>query len=177
MGLKEKSYERIQKIVAEMKERGNFDALASQIYQTEANAAIYEAQIIRLQAEVKNVRDRLISLVNAPEYTEIKVENFIPLDLPVTNWANVNMQKSIQRALSNRPELEQAYLQIRAATVRLNMSKNELLPVLDGILEFALSGLRADNDIEGAMGDQFTEGNLGVRVGFRFEFPPPNNVA
>ncbi|BBM85278.1 TolC family protein [Candidatus Uabimicrobium amorphum] len=175
--LKVKSYERVQKIVAEMKQRGNFDALASQIYQTEANAAIHEAQIIRLQAEVKNTRDRLISLVNAPEYTEIKVENFIPLDLPVTNWAKIDMQKSIQRALSNRPELEQAYLQIRAATVRLNMSKNELLPVLDGILEFALSGLRAENDMEGAMGDQFSEGNLGVRVGFRFEFPPPNNVA
>ncbi|WP_372368052.1 TolC family protein [Candidatus Uabimicrobium sp. HlEnr_7] len=175
--LKEKSYENIQKIAQEMKQRKQFDALESQVYHTQANAALHEAQMIRLRSEVKNSRDRLLSLINAPEYQNVKIENFIPLDVPYTRWRNIDMQTSIERALHNRPELEQSYLQIRAATVRLNMSKNELLPILDGIVEFGLSGLRAENDMEGAIGDQFSEGNLGFRAGFRFEFPLPNNTA
>ena len=61
-----------------------------------------------------------------------------------------------RRVLRDRPEIDAASREIRAASVRLNMSKNELLPALDLVLESYVSGIDADYDISQAWTDQFS---------------------
>ena len=175
--LRNKMYNNVENIYREMKQRGDIDALQSEIYYCEAQLAAYKARMIRVRKEVRNSEERLFSLINAPEFKEVDIKNFVPHDMPITAWNDIRKDEAIKRALYYRPEMEQTYLQIRAATVRLNMAKNELLPMLNGIVEFSLSGIRADNDISGAISDEFDEGNVGALVGFEFEFPVPNRTA
>ncbi|WP_372368056.1 TolC family protein [Candidatus Uabimicrobium sp. HlEnr_7] len=175
--LRQTMLENIEKIHREMKERSNFDALESEIYHTEAALAFHRARIIRAETAVKNAQDRLLALVNDPQYVNQAISDLALLDIPFTKWADVDLNNSLLLSIKNRPELEQAYLQIRSSTIRLNMTKNELLPILDGIVEFAFTGLRADNDIGGAFSDQFAGGDPGARFGFRFEYPIWNRKA
>ena len=175
--LREKMFDSIKNISEEMKQRQSIDALESQIYHTEAALSFHRAQIIRSKAAVKNARDRLLYLVNDPEFIEKRIDQVVPMDIPYTKWVGVDLNESLLEAIEHRPELEQSYLQIRSSTIRLNASKNELLPILDGIVEFAFTGLEADNDVGGAIGEQFGGSDPGVRVGFRFEYPIWNRTA
>lgn len=175
--LRNKMLENIQVINNEMKQRQNFDALQSQIYHTEAALSFHRAQIIRGKSTVENAQDRLLALINDPELTERNIDHVIPKNIPYTKWIGTNLKQSMLKAISNRPELEQSYLQIRSSTIRLNMAKNELLPILDGIVEVAMSGLEADNDLGGAISEEFSGSDPGVRLGFRFEYPIWNRVA
>ena len=175
--LREKMFNSIKSINEEMKQRQSIDALESQIYHTEAALSFHQAQIIRAKAAVTNARDRLLYLVNDPEFIEKRIDQVVPMDIPYTKWVGVDLNESLLEAIEHRPELEQSYLQIRSSTIRLNASKNELLPILDGIVEFAFTGLEADNDVGGAIGEQFGGSDPGVRVGFRFEYPMWNRTA
>ncbi len=55
----------------------------------------------------------------------------------------VSLQDALVTALQHRPEVDAASQEIRAASVRLNMSRNELLPALDLVLETYVMGLDA----------------------------------
>jgi outer membrane protein TolC len=79
--------------------------------------------------------------------------------------------------LRNRPEIGQAIKQIRAAGVRLNVSKNEILPALNLILETYASGLRGQSDIGGAFNDQFSVGEPSYSIGLQYEVPIWNRAA
>ncbi|BBM85282.1 TolC family protein [Candidatus Uabimicrobium amorphum] len=174
--LRREMVKNIEDINREIKQRSELDALQSEIYHTESALAFHRARIIRAETVVKNSRDRLLTLINDPQYI-YDSDTLVLGDIPFTKWNDIELKKSLLQSMRNRPELEQAYLQIRASTIRLNMTKNELLPILDGIVEFAFTGLRAENDMGGAIGDQFAGGDPGARFGFRFEYPIWNRKA
>ncbi|WP_372365690.1 TolC family protein [Candidatus Uabimicrobium sp. HlEnr_7] len=175
--MRKKMINNIQAINTEMTQRSNIDALRSQIYHTEAAIAFHRTQLIRAEVAVRNAQDRLMSLVSSPKFREYGIEELAPLDHPLTEWVDVDVKESAKLALKNRPELEQAFLQLRSAKVRLNMTKNELLPIFDVFAEIGLSGIADDVDIPGAWEDEFTGGEPGFRVGFHLEFPFANDTA
>ena len=57
------------------------------------------------------------------------------------------------------------------------MSKNELLPALDLVLETYMSGLDADYDISQSWADQFGQGEPSYSAGFVFEVPLQRRAA
>ncbi len=89
----------------------------------------------------------------------------------------VSMSDALALAIRNRPELHQALKRIKAAAVRLDMSKNELLPVFDLVLETYVRGLRGDFDVGGAFEDSFKDGAPSYSAGFQMEFPLGNRAA
>ncbi len=167
----------IQKIDQEMTVRGDIDALQSEIYHTRAALSFHRTRIIRAETGVRNAEDRLISLVNSPELTKSQIQEIIPHDIPITQWVNTDFQDSVLNALRNRPEIKQNLLQMQASKIRLKMSKNELLPILDATFEANISGLEASGDAYRAFNREFYDGDPGFKVGLRFEFPIYNRKA
>jgi hypothetical protein len=80
-------------------------------------------------------------------------------------------------ALGNRPEIDQATRELRAARVRLNVSDHELMPVLNLILASYVSGLEGDAAIGRAFEDQFAAGRPSYSAGLLLEYPFGNRAA
>jgi outer membrane protein len=78
-------------------------------------------------------------------------------------------------ALNQRPEVKQGFSQLRATALRLDMAKNEVLPVLNLILETSLSGLGDHWNLDKAVNTEFD--HFGYLMGLRFEYPLGNRAA
>jgi hypothetical protein len=89
----------------------------------------------------------------------------------------VGLQDSLVLALGNRPEIDQATRELRAARVRLNVSDHELMPVLNLILASYVSGLEGDAAIGRAFEDQFAAGRPSYSAGLLLEYPFGNRAA
>ena len=67
--------------------------------------------------------------------------------------------------------------EIQAAHVKLDVSENELLPVLNFVAETYVSGLQGSSEIGQAYANQFSQGEPGYSVGLTFEVPWGNRAA
>lgn len=174
---KQRLLDRAQEILTELERRQEIDALWSQIVRARAAVAGRRAEIFRARTEVRNAESKIRALVNAPDLGDVTRFELIPRDRPQQENSPVALQESIETALRNRPEIGQAIKQIKAAGVRLNVSKNEILPALNLILETYASGLRGESDIGGAFADQFQVGEPSYSIGLQYEFPIWNRAA
>jgi outer membrane protein len=89
----------------------------------------------------------------------------------------MSMREAMLTALRNRPELDEAMQKVRAAGVRLDMSKNQLLPTLDVVLKTYLNGLQGDYGIGQSLVDQFSVGEPSYTAGVLAAFPLGNRAA
>ena len=88
----------------------------------------------------------------------------------------MDTQSAATTALENRPEINQAFLQLRAATIREKMQRNELMPELNLVLQGSLGGITG-GDFADAYGKQYNTGGPGYGAGLVFSFPLENNIA
>jgi outer membrane protein len=169
-------FEQAKQIADDLESRQEVDATRSQLLRAQAAAAQRYSDILRHETAVKNSEARLRALVNDPELARTDLE-FIPWEAPQRTRIPVNMEESKAIAMDNRPELQQTLQQIRAASVRSDMSAHELLPVLNLVLESYVAGLQGETNIGRAWADQFSVGEPSYTVGLQFEAPLGNNVA
>jgi outer membrane protein TolC len=162
---------RSQVILDRLTSRREVDALENQIVRAEAAVAARQAELVRTVASIRNVEAKIRALTNAPELASDPYSEMIPLDRPSTVEVPVSLPDALVTALQHRPEVDAAAQEIRAASVRLDMSRNELLPALDLILETYVSGLDQDYDITQAVIDQFSVGEPSYTAGLVFEVP------
>ena len=163
------------KIQEDLESRKDFDALRQQILRARAASAERKASLIRAEGAIRNAEDRLKALVNDPEMNQLAAMEFIPVDAPLSEHTPGDLQEAARVALEKRPEIQQAYLQLQSSAIRRDMSRNEMMPMLDFIAETYVAGLRED-DWGGAWNDQWEEGP-GYALGLRFEYPLGNNSA
>lgn len=173
---KKTSYEDAAEVLRELESRGDFDAVRQQILRARAVTAERQADLIRAESALRNGADRLKALVNDPDYRGDTDLELIPSDIPFTEELAVNLADAAQFALENRPEIQQAYLQLEAASVRRRMSRNELLPTLNVFAEAYLAGLAFDR-MDDAWEDQNDDSDPSYMFGVRLEFPLGNNQA
>ena len=108
--------------------------------------------------------------------SDIRLE-LIPTERPAQDHFAVEGADARATALQCRPEINQALQQIQAANVRLNISRNEIRPKLDLVLEGYLSGLQGNHDIGQAFTDQFTLGAPSYTAGLVYEYAWNNRAA
>ena len=96
---------------------------------------------------------------------------------PLQQRVQIDLPAAVETALQQRPEVAQAIQQIQAAGVRLQMTRNELLPALNLVLETYVAGLRGNSDIEQAWLDQYREGEPSYSVALQYERPFGNRAA
>jgi outer membrane protein TolC len=170
-----------REIVDEMKERQDVDGLQSEMAKAEAALSRRQAALARAQLGINNAQSRILALVNAPELYESTHGELVPVTAPVkSSGIQIDLGRSIRKALQNRPEIDQAIKQLVAGRVRRKMAENELLPTLDLYAEAYVAGLRGDYGVEQAYDDQWASGRsddeISYLVGFIFEHPLFNDA-
>ncbi len=172
------SYLRATQTVSTLENRRGLDLAEVMLKSAMASANNREADLIRARAAVKNAEARLQALVNDPEMASFDQIEVIPMARPSNDYVQtVDMHASIQQAFTHRPEIIQELSRIKAASIRRNMSKQELLPVLNLVTEAYAAGLDSNRDIAGAFGNQFSEGDPGYSIGLQYEVPIHNRAA
>lgn len=171
------SYFRAKQTVGRLESRANIDASETQIKSAQAALKTRGAELIRARNAVRNAESRLQSLVNDPSMQDFDLVELIPVDEPMFETFPVDMHGTLAEAIQNRPEVAQSIKQIRAAGIRTNMSKHELMPVLNLVTETYVAGLDGRHDVGGAWRQQFSEGEPGYSIGLQFEVPVGNRAA
>lgn len=169
--------ERAETILVRLEKRQDVDSLASQIARARAAVAARRTSLIRAGSEIRNAESRLRAIVNSPDMLNNRASELIPAQTPTTVLLPIELHDAFLTALENRTEIDAATQEIEAARVRLNVAKNELLPVLDVVLESYLSGLRGDYNIGQSWIDQFSVGEPSYTAGLMFEMPLDRRAA
>ena len=171
---KRKLVAQTREVVDEMRARRNVDTISSQLARATSALGARRAELMRSELAVRNIQDRIKALINDPELPAGTNEELTPDDTPLLGAHNVDMKQAAQSALANRPEIDQAFWQFKAAIVRANMQENELLPKLDWYVEGSLNGLD-NNGLFSAEDDQWH--NMGFLTMLKFDYPLGNNEA
>lgn len=171
------SYVRAKEIVRRLEKRSKVDAAESQIASAQASLKERLSDLTRARAAMKNAEARLRSLANAPDFATYEQLELIPVDQPNFNLFAVEMRQSFEEAMIARPEVTQAIRQIKSGSIRANMSKHELMPVLNLVTQTYVAGLEDDNDFGTAWRKQFDRGEPGYSIGLQFEIPMQNRAA
>ena len=172
-----RSLARAQELMNGLHGRQEVDTVRSQLVQAEAAVAARQSDILRAKMAIQNAESRLRSLINDPALGQVNLSELIPMQHPMDSFVPVDMDESLQLALQNRPEIGQATKQVKSACVRLNMSKNELLPVLNAVVETYVAGLEGESQVGRAFENQFSEGEPGYGIGLQYEMPIWNRAA
>ncbi len=164
------------RVTDELKARQKVDAQQSQLFRAESALASRRSDLVRSEAAVRNAQDRLKALTSDPNLMDSPNVELIPGDRLILDASSVDPQAAASVALENRPEINQAFLQLRAATIREKMTRNELLPELNLVLSGSLGGL-SGGDFADGYGKQYNTGGPGYGAGIVFSFPLENNIA
>ncbi len=168
---------RAAEILQQLENRRDIDALQSQIVLAGAAVASRQAELVRAATNAKNAETRLRALVNAPELTDSGALELVPVQAPGRQLVQVDLCDALLTALQHRQEIDAAVARIQTASVRLNVSRNELLPALDLVMETYVQGLAGEANIGQSLGNQFSIGEPSYSLGLRFEVPLGNRAA
>ena len=171
-----KLLEETGKLADEIKARVNLDTQSNQLFRAQSALAGRKSDLIRSEAAIRNAQDRLRSLTNDPDLMRNPDVELIPRDHLVLNGDMVDAQGAARVALETRPEINQAFMQLRAASLRADMTKKELLPELNLVVKGALGGLD-DGNYGTAWSKEYNTGGPGYGVGLVFNYPIENNIA
>ncbi|TWU59987.1 Outer membrane efflux protein [Rubripirellula tenax] len=164
-------------IAANLEARSSVDVVGSQLVRVNAAVANRRAELVRAEMAVRNSQDRIQALVNDPEFALALNLEMIPTHMPIQDVESLEIGDVLTTALQMRPEVNQAIKQVKAACIRLGMSRNELMPQFDFIAETYVAGLRGRSDLGGAWADQFSEGTPSYALGLAYEMPIGNRAA
>jgi outer membrane protein TolC len=164
------------RVTDELRARQQVDAQKTQLFRAQSALASRRSDLVRSEAAVRNAQDRLRALTSDPELLNTPDTELIPADRLVLSASPVDAQQACYAALRQRPEINQAFLQLKAATIRQNMARNELMPELNLVLQGSLGAL-TDSDMGDAYGKQYNQGGPGYGVGLVLSFPLENNIA
>lgn len=109
------------------------------ILQPRVTIATTEEQLIRAVASVRNAEDRLRALLNLP--TSEWDRPILPSEDVTYRPMTIDFQQSVERAVANRPEMSQQALLTDNARVQALYLRNQVLPTVDFVLNYGLSGL------------------------------------
>jgi outer membrane protein TolC len=130
--------------------------VVSRVEVTEAEAGVAEGElgVIVTENEYRTAQDRLIDLVLGPHLTPDSRLEIRPTDSPeeIVTYA-VDPVEANRKALTHRPELEQARTAVEQQEIELKFRKNQRLPQVDLKFTYGYQGLSGQtNDAPGLFG-------------------------
>ena len=167
-----------ERIVEQLEERAAVDpeANASELLRARSSVTQRKTSLIRAELAIRLAEERLRALVSGPNFALGKTTEIIPVSRPILASPREDVRDVARAAISNRPELLESFYQAQAAGIRRDLSKNELLPALNLILEVTQAGIGANRRLGTAWGDQWNHGAGGL-AGISFEMPLERNYA
>ncbi len=119
-------------------------ASISDILQAQAAAASREADVIAATDAVRDAEDRLKRITNLVQDEARWNASILPVDTPSLENMETNLEENIAVALENRPEYNQAKLDLQNSDIAIKVARNGRLPILDLDGSFTLNGLGGD---------------------------------
>lgn len=102
---------------------------------------------------------------------------WIPTEPPTIEYVEVKVADAVGAAMQYRAEIRSAMKELQSSALGIKVSKNQLLPRLDAVLNGYLTGLNGNNDAFRSFGDQFTDSGPGVSALLQYELPYRNRAA
>ena len=134
-----------------------------------------QAELLRARRLVRATSDRMKIFLNDRAHP-LGGEGIIQAaDAMPTKTLSFNLRQAVLTGIRERPEIEQALLQIDDASLREEVAKNLRLPQLDLTTEVSYAGL--DKDTAEAYDSLSRDDFFSLFVGFSFEFPIGNRAA
>lgn len=163
----------IRGMVGQLEGRSELDADPLLLSRARSALSLREADLLRSQAAIRNAEARIRGLVNEPRFEGADVGSLLPTDATLAVYEPIPLQTVLERAVALRPEVQQLFLQHRAAVLREGQAQIEGLPRLDIILEGNYGGRGLDT---WQWGEAWRDtgrntDRLGGVVGLRIEVP------
>lgn len=170
---KERGVAGVRSVAAQVAGRTELDADLLLASRAQAALALREADLLRARAAVRNAEARIRGLVNDPRFEAQGAGDLLPTDRPLIEYEPIGLQQTLERAVALRPEVQQFFLQHRAAVLREGQAQIEALPRFDVILEggFGGRGLNLGQYDDAWTNTWRNSNNPSGTVGLRFEAP------
>lgn len=102
-----------------------------EILTAQADVATREADILEAETMVKNNEDLLKTIINLPaEMGNAAAVRILPKDSPQVTKEYLSLEKALQTAMQNRPDLQATRLDLKNKELNLSYAKNQLFPDL-----------------------------------------------
>jgi len=159
----------------QLKARQALDATPAVIAEATARVEARRADVLRAQTVLRQLSDRLKTLMNDPELVVGSEAMLVPADDAVDQPITFSLYESIMAGIAQRPEVTQSILSIDDQSVRQQVAMNARLPQLDLRLQTKFSALEssAGNSYSNVFNGQFID----YLVGLIFERPIGNRKA
>ncbi|MCH8821973.1 MAG: TolC family protein [Planctomycetes bacterium] len=158
-----------------MRRRGDFDVKPAEMADAVAKVEQRKANVINARRAVRRASDSLKVLINAKDISIGSESLLLPIDKTVQEPLRFNLREVIVTAVSGRPEVKQAMLEIDDAKIRQHLANNARLPLLNLSAQIAYFGL--DDDV-GSSYDEIGEGSfIDYILGIALEVPIGNREA
>ena len=157
-------------------ERRGYDASPVEITEANSFVELQRADVIRARSAVRTASDQLKQLLNSPDLPVADETLVAPTDAPADVPISFSLLDLVTRALSHRPEMKIALLDIKDASVRQRVADNARLPLLNVAAAVQFNGM--DPDSAGDAYDHMSDGNfIDYLLGAQFEMPIGNRAA
>jgi outer membrane protein TolC len=111
------------------------------VLEAKAEVARREANLIEAQNRLSISRDNLRVLVNARQPGAAAIINIEPVYSPEVEPYDIDLERSLQTALVQRPELRAAQLNVRGSGLERKIAQNQLLPKLNLVGSIGMNGI------------------------------------
>lgn len=172
-----KLLESSRRILNRLEGRTQVDTIPRQVLRARAAVARAQTRIQRTISRVKDAEAQLRLLVNSPQMLNGGPVELTPVEPPRMITESADLRSVLQTALMNRPDISEAIRRMRASSVRLGVSKSELLPRLDFLVETYVADLAGSSNLRRALNGQYFDNRPGYTVGLEFEYPIENRAA
>jgi len=146
MNATKKSLEKAKKLLKqnELKVKVGISAPID-ILEAKAEVASYETQIIQAEKDVQTAENNLKKILN------LTTKQFVinPIDKPETTKILVDFNKFLLEALTNRPDIKRAKLDMKNNHIKVKYSRNQILPDLQLTASYYTTGQGGDQLIYG----------------------------
>ena len=127
------------------------------VLEAEAEVASREEAVILAEEAIRLTEDILKRLINDPSSDEFWETDYAPVDQPVVEELQIDIDEAVRIALERRPVLEQARVEQETRDYNVRFAKNQVMPQVDLIGRFVLNGIGGTQLIrEGFAGDATT---------------------
>jgi len=151
------------------------DARQAQVADAISRVERRKGDLLSAQTTLRNTSDRLKALINDPDLPVGSEILLIPVDAPLDEPVEFSLVEAITTAAEQRPEMEQALLNIDDASIQQALARNARLPRLD--LQAQLQMLTLDENAGETYQQNFeTEFIDSFLFGLTFEQPLGNRL-
>ncbi|MBN2199153.1 MAG: TolC family protein [Candidatus Aminicenantes bacterium] len=119
-----------------------------EILTAESDVATRTADILEAEAMVKNSEDLLKTIINLPaERDDAEAVLIVPTDSPSIAGEDCILERCLQEAMENRPDLRGARIDLRNKDLNLSYARNQLFPDLRLQASYWSPGISGDQII------------------------------